>query len=62
MDLLSTTEAAQKMGHLIKLRAAVNRARMDNALQKSRESAAILQRLQRDLAEFSSTMRPRLVQ
>lgn len=62
MDLLSTTEAAQKMGHLINLRGAVRRAEELAQRKPSHRNAVLLQRAQRDLIEFADTMRPRLVQ
>jgi hypothetical protein len=72
MDLLSTTEAAQKMGHLIQLRAAVERATVAGKMVQAEsghwhrhytpEQAVALQQRRQELAGFISTMRPRLVQ
>jgi hypothetical protein len=71
MDLLATTEAAQKFSHLIQLRAAVERAREAGEWVKRASgewhrkytwtAALILQKREEALKEFLSTMPLRVV-
>jgi hypothetical protein len=71
LDLISTTEAAQKMGHLIQLRATVQRAKDAGELVQRKsgqwhrkytpQQAIWLNQRERELREFSATMKPRLV-